>query len=254
MGVCLKYGYSRFHRVTELSAIGAFATFAAGLTWRLAVTIDAAADWLILGISVPVGYALADLVSGIVHWLADRYGTTSTPIVGSNFIRPFREHHVDPKAITTHDFVETNGSNCIVSAPCMAIVFFGLPITESVLATFVVAGMLVFCLTIFATNQFHKWAHMDSPPRAVSWLRRLSLALTSEHHDIHHNAPFDRNYCITVGWWNPILERLKVFEKVESGIAFISGIRPAEAPPSSPPVESCPIGTLQFDQDLKEVI
>jgi hypothetical protein len=96
----------------------------------------------VFAVSVVAGYIKADLISGIVHWLADRYGTETTPILGANFIRPFREHHFDPKAIVRHGFIETNGSNCIVSAPCMAIAFLLLPMTPSLLTTFLLGGTL----------------------------------------------------------------------------------------------------------------
>lgn len=90
------------------------------LVARLAGMIHAPLAWAVLATAMLGGYVLADFGSGMAHWLFDRYGTVNTPVFGMGFVKPFREHHVDPKGITRHDFVETNGNNCIVTAPLLA--------------------------------------------------------------------------------------------------------------------------------------
>jgi len=166
------------------------------------------------------GYLLSDLLSGVVHWSGDTIGTEQTPVLGKHFVLPFRRHHIDPKDITRHDFIETNGNNSIVSVPVLAGVALLMPATRGwlfyscVVVTF--AAFFVFC-----TNQFHKWAHADHAPRLARVAQRWGLILSPEHHQIHHAAPHDTYYCITVGWLNPLLHKLKVFRALEWAIGLV---------------------------------
>ena len=84
------------------------------------------------------------------------------------------------------------------------------------------------CLAIFGTNQFHKWAHMDTPPWYAQALQRANLILPPEHHAVHHTSPYAKYYCITVGWLNEGLFRLRFFQILEKIIAHLTGLIPRE--------------------------
>ena len=170
--------------------------------------------WLLPIIAV-LAYLAADLISGFVHFLADNFGSSEMPVIGPHFIGAFREHHVDPKGITRHDFIDTNGNNSLVSLPFLLLAWLELPIEATVSGYLFGTFFLLLCLAVFLTNQFHKWAHTEDPPTLAVWLQRRGLILSKEHHDVHHASPYDTYYCITVGVWNPLLDRTRFFERTE---------------------------------------
>lgn len=215
--------YSPAHRAIEILSIAAFLALCLWLIVRMGSATHGARWWL-LGAAALGGYVLADFVSGLVHWGFDTWGSIYTPVLGKNFIRPFREHHFDEKAITRHDFVETNGNNCLVALPVLTACTF-VPVDGS-LGLAAVAVLTFMCLGVFGTNQFHKWAHMDNPPRLVGWLQRWHLVLPPAHHDTHHRAPYDNYYCITTGWLNSSLRFIGFFRHLERVITAVTGRKP----------------------------
>ena len=170
--------------------------------------------WLVVLTAIG-GYLLADLLSGIVHFLADNFGTPETPFVGQGFVLPFRQHHVDPLGITRHGFFIANGNNALVCLPVLVAVALFVPITSSTVGY--AAGVFTFVMltAVFLTNQTHKWAHMDVVPTPVRWLQNAGIILSKQHHDIHHVRPYNTHYCITVGAWNSLFERFGVFDRCE---------------------------------------
>ena len=203
------------HYILELFGIVAFFVLALFIgidVYRGLTTFGYA--WLLPLLAI-LAYLAGDFFSGFVHFLADNFGSSETPIIGPNFVGAFREHHVDPKGITTHDFIDTNGNNCLVSLPAMLLVWLAVPTETTAWGYLFAAFFLALCFAIFLTNQFHKWAHLEEPPSFAAWMQRRGLILSQEHHDVHHESPYDTYYCITVGVWNPLLDRTNFYERTE---------------------------------------
>jgi ubiquitin-conjugating enzyme E2 variant len=181
--------------------------------------------WLALS-AILIGYVAADFLSGFVHWMGDTWGSPELPLLGASVIRPFREHHVDQTAITRHDFIETNGANCLISLPIAAASLL-IPVEAGDgVGLFAAAFLGALILWVFATNQFHKWAHLPAPHGVIAGLQRLHLILPPTHHAVHHAAPFNRYYCITVGWLNWPLSKMRFFPVLEQVITSTTGALP----------------------------
>ncbi len=189
----------------------------------------------ILVLGGTAGWAAADIVSGLVHWGFDRYGHESTPLLGPHFIKPFREHHRDPKAMTRHDFLETNGNTAMLGTVAgisfvATFWYFG---RESMVITTIIYFLACTSIWSLPSNQVHKWAHQDTAPAPIRLLQKLRVILPPTRHEIHHRPPHLLHYCIAHGNLNRLLDLIRFFPGIEKGLSWF-GIRPVEESPRGP--------------------
>lgn len=218
-------GYTASHRVYEVAVSCVAVALFSWLVFRLAKSPTISGWWVPLALLI--GILAADFVSGFAHWAFDSWGSLDTPLLGKLAIRTFREHHVDQKAITRHDFIETNGHNFGLSAFASGA---GILVVRAEHPTFgtTFGGMCICAMALFValTSQIHKWSHQEKPSAPIRFLQRLHLILTPEHHAIHHAPPYDKNYCITMGWMNGPLRAIRFFSTLERVITSLTGVVP----------------------------
>lgn len=166
------------------------------------------------------GWALADLFSGLVHFLADNFGRPTTPVIGPLLIAPFREHHQSPETMLRHGFLERNANNAMVTLPLL----LWIPWAElrGPISLAWAALCLQLSIWVLLTNEIHAQCHLRPPSGAVRWLQSRGLILAPEQHDIHHTASTAAqaiselgeerfHYCITSGVCDRVARRIARF-------------------------------------------
>ena len=159
------------------------------------------------GGQIVFGRLLADLVSGIAHWLEDRVLPEGIPLLDSQIIQPNRLHHKDPMAFTRFGSIYRNGTTWAATAAIGAPLLWWLG-PSIWLATALLGGAFA--------NQIHYWAHV--PGIAPKWVRTMQLTgflQSPQGHGRHHRPPSDRAYCILTDWLNPWLDRWMVWQRLE---------------------------------------
>ncbi len=190
-----------------------------------ALFLDHALDWVgavgwvsgaaLLAIALPVGIVLADFGKGFCHWVGDTFFEEDTPILGTMWIRPFREHHRDPLAITRHSALEVSGNNCLLLIGILALARNLGPSFQTTLGALGGALLLISVLCVAVSNQLHRWAHAPRAPATVRRLQRRGWLLAPDAHAHHHRGRHNRAYCVTTGWCNPFLDRVALFARLE---------------------------------------
>jgi hypothetical protein len=232
------------HNLLEAFGIVTSYFFVAVMSWRSVTQVvdsfaigGATEGWFrvgLVGTAILAGYIVADIVSGLVHFTFDRYMNVDTFLLGPNFVRPFREHHSDPIDITRHGFLETNGNNCLATVIPLWLVMIAPWTYDNRIWHWTATMLTVGAVATFATNQFHKWAHDVSAPAFITWIQRRHLILPVNHHQIHHTWPYETYYCITTGWMNWPLHKIRFWVLLEKVIGLFGVVAYRDSAPVYP--------------------
>ena len=165
-------------------------------------------SWLLIPLQILAGWLLADLLTGIGHWIEDRFGRSEMPILGPLVFAPNRLHHQRPLAFTRTGFLARNGTTVLFGLLAWAPVFWLAGINP-----WTVAGAIGTC----SANQVHYWAHVAaSRPRVVQKLQAIGALQSPRHHAEHHAPPHRRRYCILTDWLNPVLDTVHFWTLIEA--------------------------------------
>ncbi|MDT8998631.1 fatty acid desaturase CarF family protein [Paucibacter sp. APW11] len=207
--------------VCVLEALGLllFAAMVLDAGWHLLVQARPVAQgrsqdaWLALLalLTLPAAYYLADLLSGLIHWVCDSFGNEHTPLWGPALVGPFRRHHRDPLQITRISLLENLGASALAGD---LVLWLWSPWAAQAASS--VPGLAwrltMLWLIVFAvlSNLFHRWSHLPLARRPgwMLWAQRHHLLLNSQIHGRHHRPPHRLNYCILSGWANPLSNRI----------------------------------------------
>lgn len=182
----VKLGYSKVFTYTMSAGI-------AWSAWALVRSPPALAHAVLL---CALSLIVTDLISGILHVVLDNPRSLELPSI-STLALGFQRHHENPSGIYEMPLYQH-------------IYVMHMPLTLLFVAVlpFHASGMYVVFLSmvvgIHVMQMAHLWAHLPAErvPAVVRWLHRAHLIISKPKHDLHHRAPFDKDFCIMTGICN----------------------------------------------------
>ena len=167
-------------------------------------------------LSILAGVLLADFLSGVIHWIQDRYAKPSWPLVGAA-VTDAHDHHAKPHKFLERSFLRRN------SAVGVIVLIIGLLVALcGGLNTMTVTALIVGALS----NEIHGFTHRRHVSGWVEILQYFGLIQTQDHHRRHHYGDEGGAYCVITAWLNPALDHLHIWQIMEAAIMATTGIRP----------------------------
>ncbi len=171
-------------------------------------------EWIL---TIIVAWLVADFLSGLWHWIEDRYFDTQWPLIGEYIAKPNELHHAQPAAFLNQGYWRRNWTTIVPASTALAI---ALPMR----APWWLCLAFVF---VSQANEIHAWAHRRVTRRVIRGLQEFGVLQSVRHHMLHHKDPFSTRYCVMSDWLNPVLDRLLFWRGCEWLLARVGiPIRP----------------------------
>lgn len=174
---------------------------------------------LIVILTILKSILFADLISGIGHWLEDRYARIGMTLIEKSIVLPNIEHHKTPRSFLARSYWQRNDIPILLAA-----VF----LLTSFMFDFISPTLILTTCILSQINEIHAMAHRKKSEnwKIVSFCQRFGLLQSGKHHNLHHSSPFEVRYCILTNYLNPILDKIKIFRFLEWIFFKIFNIRP----------------------------
>jgi hypothetical protein len=170
-------------------------------------------------------FFLGSFATGIIHFIFDNYFSEQTFLIG-HIVKEFRFHHTDPEKIAREDNVDAI-KNAIIPANITLLLFLLLnhfiKINNILLMSFI-----YFSSFAVLTNLVHRQNHLKPNIERPLWytiFNKVKIFQSSEEHNIHHTPPYTKSFFILNDFFNPLFNKLKIWEKSAQVIKKITGIK-----------------------------
>lgn len=176
-------------------------TMVLGMAWSAGALVMSPPSVLDACCLVAFSVIVTDLISGLLHVVLDNPRSLDIGVI-RGLAEGFQRHHEKPANIYEMPLYQ---HLYVMHMPLTFLFLVVLPFQNANM--YVVFLSMVVALHVM--QMAHLWAHL--PPervrRPVRLLQRAGVLLKKEQHDLHHSAPFDRDFCIMTGTCNRPLNR-----------------------------------------------
>lgn len=177
-----------------------------------------------IAVEIIIGFILADIVTGILHWLEDTYLSycINIPIL-SNISKDNELHHYFPRSILAYSYIE----HITYSLPFSIIAFTLILLLNKKFVFKHIYIFISFFVFSISSNILHRFSHMRDCEKSnvLKSIQKTGILCSHDHHSKHHENNLEK-YCVISEYNNYILDNINFWRTLEYLIYMITGLKP----------------------------